>query len=107
MQASGRYLVGKPAAVQAVVVAKRDYKCNDKYPHKVVLGSPPAGVSYPEPTARRASIGKERCAVSVPFVASSVGKKTITGTFHTSVCNASSCKFDKVPVSVTVTVDES
>ena len=104
LQSTGRYVVGKPGSVQAVLTAKGEYKCNENYPYKVKLAAAPEGVSYPDTTARGVSKGKERTTVTVPFTASSAGDKTISGTFFFSVCNESTCKIDKRPVSVTVTV---
>ncbi len=104
MQSAGSYKVGKTGSVQAVVIAKGGYKCNDAYPFKVKLSAPPAGVSFPSMIARNVSKGKKRTTVSVPFTPSSAGKKTISGKFYYSVCNESSCKFGKSQLSVTVDV---
>ena len=104
LQAGGEYVVGKPAAVTAVVVAKGEYKCNDNYPYKFKVGAVPAGVSFASMTARGTAKGKRRTAVSVPFTASTPGPKKISGTFYFSVCNESTCVVDKRPMSVTVNV---
>jgi len=104
LQSTGRYVVGKPGSVQAVLTAKGEYKCNENYPYKVKLAAAPDGVTYPDTTARGVAKGKERTTVTVPFTASSAGDKTISGTFFFSVCNESTCKIDKRQLSVTVTV---
>ena len=106
LQGGGKYVVGKPGAVQAVLVAKGDYHCNPEYPYKFKLDAAPEGVSYPEPIARGVSIGNERSTLAIPFVPSSAGAKTISGTFFFSVCNESQCKIQKQAMSVTVNVAE-
>jgi hypothetical protein len=106
LQGGSKYAVGKPGSVQAVLVAKGEYHCNPEYPYKVKLDAPPEGVSYPDPIARSVSIGNERTTLSIPFTPSSAGPKTIRGTFFFSVCNASQCKIQKQPMSVTVNVAE-
>ena len=107
LQSSGRYVAGKPARVQAVVVAKGDFKCNEKYPFKFKLDAPPAGVSYPETTVRGISYGKKRSTLTIAFTAAKAGKTTISGTFYVSVCDPSKCKIGKEKLSVTVDVDPS
>jgi len=106
LQSVGNYLVGKPSSVQAVLVAKDGWKCNDAYPYKFkVKGSPP-GVTFAANIVRGASIGKSRTTLRVPFTPSSSGAKTINGTFYFSVCNESNCKIQKQPLSVTVDVKD-
>ena len=54
-------------AVQAVLVAKDGWKCNDAYPYKFKVGSSPEGVSFASDTARGASVRRRaggRCARS-------------------------------------------
>ncbi|MBW2534600.1 MAG: hypothetical protein JRI55_24115, partial [Deltaproteobacteria bacterium] len=104
LQSAGSYTVGKAAAVSAVVVAKGDFKCNEKYPFKFKLNAPPAGVNYPQATVRGISYGKQRSVLTIPFTPTQPGKATISGTFYVSVCNASTCKMGKQPLSVTVDV---
>ena len=106
LQSAGRYTVGKPGTVQAVVIAKGSYKCNPDYPFKFKLGSAPAGVSYPAPIARGVSKSPSRTVVSVPFTPSSAGKKTISGKYYLSVCNDQTCKTVRANVSVSVTVHD-
>ena len=107
LQSAGKYAVGKPGVVTAVLVAKGEWKCNDNYPYKVKLNAPPAGVSFASNIARGASVSKARTTVSVPFTPSEAGTKTISGKFFFSVCNESTCKIQKAPLSVTVNVGES
>jgi len=106
LQSAGRYKVGKAATVQAVLVAKEGFKCNEKYPYKFKLGAPPAGVTYPEKIARNISSGTKQRVLTVPFTPTTAGNKTISGTFYFSVCNEATCKIKKQPLSVTVEVHE-
>lgn len=105
LQSSGKYAVDKPGSVVAVVTAQGEYHCNEKYPYKFKLNSPPAGVSYGADTVRGASISQKRASLSIPFTASSAGAKTISGTFFFSVCNEDTCQIKKQPMSVTVNVE--
>lgn len=105
LQSSGKYGVDKPGSVVAVVTAQGEYHCNEKYPYKFKLNSPPAGVSYGADTVRGASISQKRASLSIPFTASSAGAKTISGTFYFSVCNEDTCQIKKQPMSVTVNVE--
>ena len=106
LQSAGRYTVGKAGSVQAVVVAKGSYKCNDAYPFKFKLNAPPAGVSYPSTISRAVSRGAKRTVVSIPFTPSSAGSKTISGKYYLSVCNESVCKTMRAPLSVSITVHD-
>jgi len=105
LQSAGKYTVGKSSTVQAVLIAKGEFKCNENYPFKFKLNAPPSGVSYPSKIARNISIGKKRSVLSIPFTASEAGQKTISGTFYFSVCNPQSCHIKKQPMSVAVTVN--
>ena len=106
LQSGGRYTVGKPATVQAVVVAKGEYKTNQQYPFKFKVTSTPAGVAINAPVVRGAKKTKSRAVVSIPITPTSAGPKTIRGTYYFSVCNASTCKIGKAPMSVTIQVNE-
>jgi hypothetical protein len=107
LQGPAHATAGKPSSLQAVLVANGEWKCNENYPIKMKLGAPPAGVSFPSPIATGASVTKKRASLAVPFVPSSIGTKTIQGTFHFSVCNASSCVMKKKALRIDVKVDES
>jgi hypothetical protein len=106
LQANGLFFVGKAASVQAVVIAKAGYKCNDAYPFKFKWGSGSAGLSYPSPIARSVSRGSSRTVVSVPFTPTSAGKKTISGTLYLSVCDEKSCVIKREKLSIGVEVQE-
>ncbi|MBI4956186.1 MAG: hypothetical protein HY908_29475 [Myxococcales bacterium] len=104
LQAAGSYKAGETGAVTVVLVAKGDYHCNEKYPYKLKLDPPAAGLSYPAPIARGMSIGAKRSTMSVAFTPSQPGSYTISGTFYFSVCTDASCKIDQVPLAVAVKV---
>ncbi|MBN4059155.1 hypothetical protein JYT22_00715 [Endomicrobium sp. AH-315-J14] len=104
LEASESYAVGEEASVSVVLVAKDDYKCNDKYPYKFKLDEPPEGVSYAEMTVKGIEYGKKRSSLTVPFETSSAGSKTISGSFFFSVCNATTCKIEREKISTTVLV---
>ena len=101
----GKYEVGKPGALTAVLVAKGEFHCNDKYPYKFKVGGAPDGVTFASAVATGASIGAQRTTLSIPFTPTSTGPKTISGVFYFSVCNESTCKIQKQNLSVTVDVD--
>jgi hypothetical protein len=94
--------VGKESKVEAVLEARDPYKCNAEYPYKFKLDPPPEGVTFPADIARNIEKGEKKSVLSIPFTASTKGKKTIGGTFFFSVCNADHCKIDKRPMSITV-----
>jgi hypothetical protein len=98
------YAAGKPATVQAVIVPKDGYKCNDEYPFKF-KGSPSDGVTFPEEVARDASVSPERTTLSIPFVPARAGEATVSGTLSFSVCTEENCIIKKAPLAVKVKVD--
>jgi len=102
LQSSGKYQAGVPGTVQAVLVAKPGYHCNDKYPYKFKLDPAPAGLSYPDSTAKGINFGPSRSTLSIPFVPEKPGSYAISGTF--SLCNETTCKIQKQPLSVQITV---
>jgi hypothetical protein len=104
LQSAGKYTAGVAGTVQAVLVAKPGYKCNEKYPYKFKLDPAPAGVSYPETTVRGITYGTTRSTLSIPFVAAQAGSYTVSGTFALSVCNETTCKVQKQALSVPITV---
>lgn len=108
MQSAGKYKVGQPGSVEVVLVAKGDYKCNDKYPFKFKLGAPPAGISYPQAVipAGGMSIGKSRSSMRVPFTPSAVGDARISGKFSFSVCSDEKCVVESRELAVNVKVVE-
>jgi hypothetical protein len=107
MAGAGRYKAGEPAIVQVVLVPKGDWHCNEKYPYKLTLGAPSAGVSYPQPVVRKeaTSVTPGRASMAVPFMPAVAGEATIGGTFSFSVCSATSCQVETRDVAITVKVD--
>lgn len=105
MQSAKSYKVGQTSAVEVVLVPKGEFHCNDKYPYKVKLGTPPPGVSYPQDVARDASVSPTRTSVRVPFTATAAGDARISGKFSFSVCKADQCVIDSREVAATVKVE--
>ena len=101
LQGQKEYVVGQQGVVSAVLVAKGDYKCNDKYPFKFKTGGG-SGVTYPVTTVRDKSYSKARTTMAVPFVPTQAGKVTVAGTYYFSVCTEEKCKFGKQAMSLTV-----
>ncbi|MFO0756968.1 MAG: hypothetical protein U0359_10770 [Byssovorax sp.] len=107
MQAAGKYKVGQPGIAQVVLTAQGAFHCNDKFPYKLKLGAPPAGVSYPQPIVRgeAMSISPARSVMTVPFLPTAPGDAKIGGTFYFSVCSASSCQLESREVAVSIKVE--
>ena len=105
MQSPGRAKVGQPSFVEVVLVAKGDFHCNDKYPYKLKLAAPSAGVSYPQAIVRDASISPSRTVLRAPFVASTPGDARIAGTFFFSVCTENKCRIETQAVGLSVKVE--
>lgn len=105
MQSAKSYKVGQTGAVQVVLVPKGEFHCNEKYPYKVKLGSPPAGISYPQEIVRDASVSATRTSITVPFTATAAGDARISGKFSFSVCKADQCVIDAREVAATVKVE--
>ncbi len=106
LQSSGRYSAGQQGTVEAVVVPKGEFHCNQEYPYKFVASSGSAGVTYPKPTVRAEglSVSSTRAAMRIPFVPQNAGDAKVGGTFHFSVCTDSQCVVEKRDVFVTVKV---
>lgn len=100
----GKYEVGKPGALTAVLTAQGEYHCNDKYPYKFTLDPAPPGVSFPSTVVKGMNITEKRSTMSIPFSASEKGAKTISGTLAFSVCNADRCLIEKQKLSITINV---
>jgi hypothetical protein len=105
MSGAGSYKAGQGGTVTAVVTPLGEYKVNQEYPFKFTLNAAPAGVSYSETVVRNVSRTEKRAAISIPFTPSSAGNHTISGVYSLSVCTASNCLIEKVPLSVTVKVE--
>jgi hypothetical protein len=96
---------GATSSAVVVLSAKDPYKCNDKYPYKLVLDAPAGGVSYPQPTVRGMSVAEKQSSMSVPFSVAQPGSATVAGTLHFSICTADKCLIEKRKLSVTVQAD--
>lgn len=106
LQSSGQYSAGQQGTVEAVVVPKGEFHCNQEYPYKFVVSSGSSGVTYPKPTVRGEglSVSTNRASMRIPFVPQNAGDAKVGGTFHFSVCTDSQCVVEKRDVFVTVKV---
>jgi hypothetical protein len=106
LQTSGRYTAGQQGQVEAVVVPKGEFHCNNDYPYKFVTSAGSSGVTYPKATVRSdgLSVSPTRAVMRVPFVPANAGDAKVGGTFHFSVCSDSQCVVEKRDVFVTVKV---
>jgi hypothetical protein len=105
---SGSYKAGAEGSVKVTVASKGEYHINAQFPYKFKAAAPaPEGVTYPKPVLQRAdgTFEATRGTFQVPFVASKAGKATIGGTLHLSVCTATNCVMDKVPLDIVVDVN--
>lgn len=105
MSSAKSYKVGQPGFVDAVLVPKGDYHCNEKYPYKVKLGAAPAGVSFPSDIVRGASVATNRASIRIPFTPTAAGDARISGKFYFSVCKADQCVIDVRDVGATVKIE--
>ncbi|MCA9641041.1 MAG: hypothetical protein H6718_22335 [Polyangiaceae bacterium] len=103
--AGGKYTAGKPGTLTAVLTAKGEYHCNDKYPYKFTLDPAPAGVTFPETVVKGMNVSEKRSTMAIPFTPSEKGAKTISGTLAFSVCNADRCLIEKQKLTITVNVN--
>jgi hypothetical protein len=98
--------VGDPAAIVVVIKATGQHKVNVKYPHKLKLAEPPAGLELPKRTLKRADgqLDDEKTfTFSIPAKATRAGSFTVSGKLKFSVCDATSCLIKKEAVQATVT----
>lgn len=102
LSGAGKYKVGTPGTVTAVLNALGEYKVNKEYPIKFTLNAAPAGVSFGETVLRNANKAEKKATISIPFTPDSAGTHTISGVFSIGVCVASSCTNQKVPLSVAI-----
>lgn len=104
LETTGVYAPGANASVTAVVDAKPPYKCNTKYPYKLVLDPPGSGVSYPNSAVRGMRVDGKRATMPIPFVATSAGSHTVGGTLSFSTCTEDKCLVDKAHITVVVEI---
>ena len=98
--------VGDSTAIVVVIKATGQYKVNAKYPHKVKLGEPPAGLELPRRTLKRADgeLGDAQTfTFRIPAKATKAGSFAVTGKLKFSVCDATSCLIKKEALAATVT----
>jgi hypothetical protein len=106
LSAKPSYKKGQPATVTAIVNALGEYHVNQEYPYKFKMGTAPAGVTYPEAVVRSVNRSEKRATMSIPFTPDASGTATISGECALSVCTDSNCVIEKVPLSVTVKVED-
>ncbi len=104
LQVASPAKAGAPVQLEAVLVAKPPYHCNDEYPHKFKLSAAPAGLTYPEETVRGMKVTPERGVLAIPVNAQGAGKPTVGGTLSFSVCTEERCLVEKRELSVTLDV---
>jgi hypothetical protein len=80
------------------------FKCNEKYPYKLVLDPPGPGLAYPSLVVRGATIAKPRTTMDIPFSPVRQGKHKVSGVLSFSVCTDDRCLVERRPLSVVVDV---
>jgi len=105
LQARRSYRRDQPSSVEAVLVAKDPFHCNEKYPYKFTLDPAPSGIKYDAAVVRGMSISPKRSTMTIPFVATQAGTSQIAGELAFSVCTESKCLMEKRRLSVRVTVE--
>jgi hypothetical protein len=96
---------GGEATFTITIEAKKGFKVNQNYPHKVKLDSPPDGVELPKSKLKKKDgkfEGKSKFSFTGKVKATAAGKKTLTGLVKTSVCNDSQCLIKKEKISINV-----
>lgn len=104
LQAPAPASASAPAHVEAILMAKAPYHCNEEYPHKFKLDAPPPGVSYPEETVRGMQVTPERGVLRIPLQASVAGPVKVSGTLSFSVCTEERCLVEKRPLALNLLV---
>ncbi len=105
--AAGPVKVGAEGTAKVTLTTKGEYHINAQYPYRFKAAAAGAGLTYPKPVLQRADgqFEEKRAIFTLPFVVSQAGRFTVGGTFHMSVCSASSCLVEKAPLDVSVTVE--
>lgn len=89
---------GAEGAIVVTVKAKGTYHVNDKYPHKVKVDDPPAGVDVPKRELKKddgAFKDAQTFEVKIPVKAANAGQYRIGLEVRTSVCSATQCLMKK------------
>lgn len=107
LQTSGTYKAGQQGEIQVVLEPKGTFHCNQEYPYKMKLGTPPAGVSYPSAVVRSdaMTIKPEKSVMKVPFVVDKPGEVQLSGNFFFSICTSEQCVIDNREMAVMVKVE--
>ncbi len=98
--------VGEATSIVVVIKATGQYKVNAKYPHKVNLAEPPAGLELPQRILKRADgqlDDAQTFTFRIPAKASKAGSFAVDGKLKFSVCDATSCLIKKEALAATVT----
>lgn len=97
---------GEEAQVLVTVKAKTGFKINAKYPHKVSLDPPPAGLTLPMTTIRKEDAqvnGDESITYTIPATAAEAGEYQLQGVVRLSVCNEEQCRMAKEKLTAKLT----
>lgn len=97
---------GEEAQVVVTVKAKTGFKINAKYPHKVSLDAPPAGLTLPMTTIRKEDAqlnGDESITYTIPATAAEAGQYQLKGVVRLSVCNKEQCRMAKENMTANLT----
>ncbi len=89
---------GEDAQLVVTVKARDGFKINKDYPHKIVLETPPDGVSLPMMTVRKKDAkldGDKSITYSIPAKAAKSGDYAVKGLVKLSVCNEEQCRMAK------------
>ena len=107
MQQAGTYKASQQGNVEVVLEPKGAFHCNNEYPYKIKLGTPPAGVTYPVPVVKTEGITvtPEKAVMKVPFVAEKPGEVKVSGKFYFSICRSEQCVIENRELAVMVKVE--
>jgi hypothetical protein len=103
LQTTGRYVPGEMASLVAIVAAKGDYKCNDKYPTRFTV-SAASGLTATEPVVTGSLAGKTG-SIAIPVRITSRGSASLAGELRFSVCSAERCLLEKQDLRLDFEVD--
>lgn len=105
LQPVGEYRAGKPAVAEVVLVAKGDYKVNDKYPYRFKFSQGervrPADSVVTKDAVR---FSHRKAVMTLPFTPTASGKSTLAGEFRFSVCTNDRCLVERADLALTVVV---
>jgi hypothetical protein len=89
---------GEEGYVIVSIKANAGFKINKKYPQKVSLSDPPAGLMVPQRTLKMADAqlqGDRALIFTIPVTAERVGEFDLRGKIKLSVCSESQCRTEK------------